>query len=116
MPKALAKSCRVMGCGHTVPCPTHPPRQPWTSSGAPTPERIRGRRLQRLRQQLFDRQPLCVPCEAKGYVTAATIRDHIIPLAEGGTDTEDNVQALCQDCSDAKTADESQRGSTRART
>ena len=45
----------------------------------------------------------------------ATIRDHIVPLAEGGRDTDDNTQALCEACSDTKTAAESQRGMRRAR-
>jgi 5-methylcytosine-specific restriction endonuclease McrA len=33
-----------------------------------------------------------------------------VPLAEGGPDAPTNVQALCQDCSDAKTEIESRRG------
>jgi 5-methylcytosine-specific restriction endonuclease McrA len=51
-----------------------------------------------------------VLCLAKGIYTASTIRDHVINLAEGGQDTEDNVQALCQACSDAKTQREAERG------
>ena len=47
--------------------------------------------------------------------TKATIRDHIIPLAEGGPDTDENTQPLCQACSDRKTASESQRGILRQR-
>ena len=47
-------------------------------------------------------------------MTVATIRDHVVPLAEGGEDDEENVQPLCQDCSDAKTREESKRGQRRA--
>lgn len=65
--------------------------------------RIRGRKLQRERERLFRRQPLCVMCEAKGLIRAATQRDHIIPLCKGGTDAPDNIQALCDDCHAAKT-------------
>lgn len=85
-------------------------RPAWTE----TP-RIRGSKLQRLRKQLFDRFPLCVMCQAVGRVTMATIRDHVVPLAEGGTDDEGNVQALCQSCSDLKTAAEQNRGRLRVR-
>jgi 5-methylcytosine-specific restriction protein A len=62
-----------------------------------------------MRRALFDAQPLCVVCARDGRVTAATIRDHLVPLAEGGTDAPTNIQALCQACSDAKTASESRR-------
>ena len=58
-----------------------------------------------LRDVLFAKEPLCRTCGA-----AATIRDHIIPIAEGGTDDSSNIQALCKDCSDAKTHQESKRG------
>lgn len=71
--------------------------------------RISGRKLQRLRDQLFNREPICQHCGKQ----PSTIRDHIIPLAEGGADNEQNVQALCNTCSDAKTAKESQRGRQR---
>jgi 5-methylcytosine-specific restriction protein A len=83
----------------------------WGSS-QPVP-RTRGRRLQRLRKRLFDQHPLCVLCEAQGRATTATIRDHVIPLAEGGRDDETNVQALCRECSDAKTGEDSKRGRAR---
>lgn len=114
MPRALDRACRVLGCTHPQPCPDHG-RKAWASITTVPVPRIAGRRLQRLRQQLFARQPLCVVCEAKGYITRATIRDHIIPLAEGGADTDDNVQALCDGCSSEKTRHESQRGARRAR-
>lgn len=78
--------------------------------------RIRGRQLQQLRLDLFSRQPFCVLCLAKAprMLTIATIRDHVIPLAEGGRDDESNVQPLCQACSDAKSQRESKRGQRRS--
>ncbi len=54
-------------------------------------------------------------CEQRGVVRLATIRDHIVPLAEGGLDHEDNVQAICQFCSDEKTHAEAARGQRRNR-
>jgi 5-methylcytosine-specific restriction protein A len=77
--------------------------------------RIRGRKLQALRAQLFRQQPLSVICQAEGRTSVATIRDHIIPLAEGGQDVEQNTQALCETCADLKTQQESARGSARMR-
>lgn len=105
--------CAQPHCGVMVPkgyCPTHT-KPAWRNTE--TPNRIRGRKLQQLRDQLFSKQPLCVLCEKQGKVSIATIRDHILNLADGGTDTEDNVQPLCQECSDRKTAAEALRGRTR---
>ena len=81
----------------------------WTSN-APAPPRIRGRELQRRRVRLFARFPWCALCPKRGTRNLATIRDHKIPLAEGGRDDETNEQGLCQTCSDFKTREESARG------
>jgi 5-methylcytosine-specific restriction protein A len=42
-------------------------------------------------------------------VEVATVRDHIVPLWEGGPDCVENTQALCVECHNAKTADEARR-------
>jgi 5-methylcytosine-specific restriction protein A len=75
--------------------------------------RMRGRRLQAARAALFAREPLCRECVRAGRTRLATIRDHVVPLAEGGVDDETNEQPLCQDCSDLKTHEESKRGRMR---
>jgi 5-methylcytosine-specific restriction protein A len=89
-------------------CPAHP-FAAWVRRADVT-KRQTGRALQRNRAALFSREPLCRQCARTGVTTLAVIRDHIVPLAEGGPDTDDNVQPLCQACSDAKTAAESARG------
>jgi 5-methylcytosine-specific restriction protein A len=66
--------------------------------------------LDRRRQRLFAEQPLCVVCLTIGIVERATIRDHIVPLAEGGADTEANTQPLCANCHRQKTQAEQTRG------
>jgi 5-methylcytosine-specific restriction protein A len=46
-----------------------------------------------------------------GRVTAKGIADHIIPLAFGGEDTDENMQWLCKEpCHRLKTEQESKRG------
>lgn len=77
--------------------------------------RITGRALQAMRARLFKREPLCRACRKQGRVTLATIRDHVVPLAEGGVDDETNEQPLCQVCSDEKTSEEAKRGVQRER-
>lgn len=52
---------------------------------------------------------LCQVCLKRGQVTRATQVDHTIPKAEGGTDADENLQAICKSCHQAKTADESRR-------
>lgn len=72
-------------------------------------ERIRGRKLQRIRQRHFSQHPLCVRCEAKGRISAATQLDHKVALVNGGKDFDEdssNAQGLCDDCHDEKTAED----------
>ena len=38
------------------------------------------------------------------------VRDHIVPLTEGGTEDDSNIQPLCDDCHTRKTHAESWRG------
>jgi len=101
MPLAPPRACPT--CGQ--PGCTRHRRISWRSST--TPDRIRGRQLQRSRLALLVAQPFC----ACGHL--ATIRDHIVPLAEGGPDDDSNVQPLCAACHDAKTQREALRGRTR---
>jgi 5-methylcytosine-specific restriction protein A len=100
-------------CPHYVgACPDHAPRQAWQSSQLRP--RTRGPKLQRRRDVLFTYEPQCRACLAQGRYVVAEIADHIIPLAEGGPDTMENLQPLCRACSDQKTQGESRRGRHRA--
>ncbi|MGC4366522.1 HNH endonuclease [Hydrogenophaga sp. R2] len=74
-----------------------------------------GRKLQEARARLFSDNPLCVRCSQLGRVTLATERDHVIPLSEGGTDNDSNVQGLCHDCHEEKSLGERLRAQRRAR-
>ena len=78
-------------------------------SAAPV-TRIRGPELQRLRADLFAREPWCRLCARRGQRTLATIRDHVVNLDAGGSEDEANVQPLCVPCHNAKTHGESMRG------
>jgi 5-methylcytosine-specific restriction protein A len=109
---APPRPCPVPKCGR-FHCTKHPTPAAWRSRTGQV-HRIRGRELQRRRAQLFARQPWCVVCLGEGRHTRATVRDHRVPLSEGGTEAESNIQALCPDCSDAKTQREAQRGVRRS--
>jgi len=112
MPSAAPRPCTHAGCGKLVRdgsgrCEAHPVKV-WAKKDN-SPARVTGRRLQKLRADLFRRQPLCVLCRARGLVTPATQRDHIVPLFDGGADEDSNVQALCRPCHDEKSQAESAR-------
>lgn len=69
-----------------------------------------GRPWRRLRDQVMQRDKhLCQPCKAQGRYTEATQVDHIVPIAEGGTDDRANLQAICSPCHEAKTQAEAMR-------
>ena len=69
-------------------------------------ERLRGRAavVQRLRR--LQAEPLCQDCAARGLVREATVPDHIVPLAKGGSDDDSNIRCLCADCHKARTAEQ----------
>jgi 5-methylcytosine-specific restriction protein A len=87
--------------------------QPWAK--AKPQQRLSGRKLQRERERLFAREPLCAECKRHDRATLAVWRDHIVPVAEGGTDDDANIQGLCDECHRAKTAREAARGLKRGR-
>ena len=99
MPMAPPRACAT--CGRPG-CLVH--RRPAWHHAQPV-DRIRGPRLQQLRDDLFRTQPFCAHCG----VAVATIRDHVVPLCDGGLDVEANTQGLCAACHDAKTITESTR-------
>ena len=116
MPKSAPRPCSFTGCGVLVHdgggrCEAHP-RETWTKR-APV-KRITGRRLQAMRAALFSREPFCAECARQDRVRLATQRDHIIPLAEGGTDDQANEQGLCNDCHETKSRREAAAGRRRS--
>lgn len=59
-----------------------------------------------MRKRRLIAEPRCRICLAEGRVTAATVPDHIVPLAKGGTDTDDNIRCLCEACHDKVTREQ----------
>lgn len=68
--------------------------------------RIRGRKGVKLRKARLRAEPLCRDCKANGIIRAAVTPDHIKPLAQGGTDTDDNIRCLCAECHRKRTAEQ----------
>jgi 5-methylcytosine-specific restriction protein A len=112
-PPRCCRRCYRLPVAGSPFCPDHQQPVGWAVAGPHAARRLRGRPLQRRRKSLFAREPLCRECAKRGLTTPATIRDHVVPLAEGGTEAPENTQPLCQTCSDAKTHRESLRGRRR---
>jgi len=56
------------------------------------------------RSRIFARDGFaCVLCATSGKAVAATICDHVVPLALGGGGDDANLRSLCADCSDRVT-------------
>lgn len=71
-------------------------------------ERGYGAAWRRLRALAIRRdRGLCQPCAAQGRVTPFRDVDHITAKAAGGKDVLSNVQCICGECHDWKTAQES---------
>lgn len=78
--------------------------------------RTRGRAWQRMRADTLRRdRGLCIICLAAGRVQLAAEVDHVTPLADGGTDTPENLQSLCTPCHLAKSSAEAARRAGRER-
>jgi 5-methylcytosine-specific restriction protein A len=103
-PPRFCASCRQV---HAGKCPK---QKPWQGSG----KGRGGRPWRRKRKRVFERDLyLCQRCKRKGKLTPvelhgpnAGVCDHIKPLAQGGTDDEENLEAICKACDKEKTAAE----------
>lgn len=74
--------------------------------GTPRLSDTSGHRWAKLREQVLREEPLCRPCRARNLVTPSAECDHILPLAQGGTDERENLQGICRECHRDKSARE----------
>ncbi len=81
----------------------------WTPNRARFPDPIR--------RQVLQRDPTCTCTGCRHHNEPCTDRsteaDHIIPIAEHGTNTADNGAGLCAPCHQCKTIDEALRARRR---
>lgn len=92
--------CTHEACIAIVPAGTVGGRCPKHARRASASRRGYGREWKRIRDQVLADEPKCVACNA----APATQVDHVLPLADGGTNERDNLQPLCVRCHSAKTA------------
>lgn len=121
MPSKPLKPCSHPGC-EVLTIQTHcikhesqhkQERSNWSTQKTST-ERGYGWTWQKIRKLVMLRDGgLCQSCLANGIIKEAQEVDHILPKAQGGTDEEHNLQALCKPCHQDKTALESATSSNR---
>ena len=104
MPKKPKRPCSYPGCGKLTDgryCDEH--RQTAAHQynrylRNPDTNKRYGRAWKKLRVRFFLKHPLCEHCKNEGRLTAAEEVHHVLPLANGGTNDESNLMALCKSC------------------
>lgn len=113
MPKSPKRPCPKPYCSHLQPCPVHPTG--WRKlAGQSKAQRGYGTKdWDAIRTRVLDRARWGCAFVGRGNVTrcgvTATHVDHIIPKAQGGTDDDANLQALCAHHHAIKTGKERKR-------
>lgn len=69
-------------------------------------QRLRGSAAVKQRQRRLNIYPICAHCRDEGVTKLTDEIDHIIPLGQGGEDTDENCQGLCFHHHRLKTATE----------
>lgn len=111
MPRPTSSVCLKPGCPELRPCPVDGhERKPWESSKRSDYVKS-GWQQQRDNQRILKTHRwTCHVCGGFG----ATIVDHVIPLGEGGSDTDDNKRPIHQEpCHRQKTQAEAARARSR---
>lgn len=77
-----------------------------SSLGPIVSDRMRGSAAMKRNARLSKENPFCVECTKLGKRILVDVWDHKIPLADGGPDVDSNMQGLCIEHHDIKTARE----------
>jgi len=124
MPNAAPKPCRFLGCGKLVADGTYCPEHKRPAAGSFS-DPSRGSRHDRGYDSRWDKtrlrilkrdNGLCQECLRNGRLTLVGEKkfsyycDHIVAKEEGGSDDDENLQALCRSCHTAKTDREKNKG------
>lgn len=117
MPPRRNRPCREPGCAALTDdrsgyCEQHR-RSGWSryQAGLTRHQRGYGAEWDKVRAVILKRDSyLCQPCIRAGIYTPATMVDHIVAKAHGGTDKPSNLESICTACHTAKTSRERLKG------
>lgn len=101
-----AKICSAHRCPNTLPCADHETK-PWATSQRNTRTISGSRQQKRAARIMRQHDRVCHVCEQP----MADQVDHVIPLVEGGADTDENLRPIHSiPCHRDKTQREAARG------
>jgi 5-methylcytosine-specific restriction enzyme A len=117
MPMRALHPCNEPGCAELIRdgryCSTHNTAHIhlYEHERGTSAQRGYGARWQRLRRMFLAAHPICEDPDQvhPAQVVPATDVDHIVSLRDGGSNREENLQALCHACHSHKTAKENGR-------
>lgn len=125
MPISAPRPCKHPGCGQLVRdgsgyCLSHQGDKQLSKFAdqrrGSRHERGYGAEWEKTRKRILRRDcGLCQPCLMQGKYRPAKQVDHKVPKFEGGTDRDDNLQAICVACHQDKTAAEAMRARSMGR-
>jgi 5-methylcytosine-specific restriction protein A len=115
MPTPIPHQCNYPGCGaRTIErfCPLHKTlaaREYNQYRRSPDSNKTYGRRWRKIRDLYIAKHPLCELCLAAGFHAPAEQVHHKLPIDQGGTHADENLQALCGSCHSRITITETNR-------
>ena len=103
MPYKPKKPCAYPGCPNLTTeryCSVHKTiaSREYQKTRDPATTTRYGSEWRRIRNRYISQHPLCKRCEQEGRLTPATDVHHIAPLADGGTNADDNLMSVCKSC------------------
>lgn len=104
MPRKPKKPCAHPGCPNLTEgryCEEHAKEEAKRYekfSRDPQTRKRYGRVWSRIRTSYAKEHPFCELCFKKGILVPVEEVHHILPLAEGGTHSRDNLMSLCKSC------------------
>ena len=114
----MKRGCQYPNCANlAVPngiyCPAHQYKvdrdyNRYTRAG--TVNQIYGSEWKRIRKQYAEAHPLCEECLKAGRAVTMDEVHHILPVSRGGTNSPDNLKALCRSCHEKAHIDLGDRG------
>ena len=68
-----------------------------------------GHRWHEIRDLYISKHPLCEKCKDAGRLVPAEEVHHILPLIEGGNNSDENLMSLCKSCHSSITLSDSKK-------
>jgi 5-methylcytosine-specific restriction protein A len=114
MPDKPWRVCSYPGCGARTRdryCAAHKSvaAREYNQSRHSGTRQLYGRTWVAVRNRYISMHPLCERCLAAGRLVPADHVHHVVPLASGGDNSDENLQSLCKPCHSSITLGETNR-------